>query len=102
MNYSRTVRDGSARDEALKRRNGAVREGMGQAFDIANENGETERETLDREIYALDRIMRDDAAALRSVRTSVGDRMLLKLQIGIRKAMTAGLMRRRGKLPPVQ
>jgi hypothetical protein len=26
MNYSRIVRDGSARDEALKRRNGAVSE----------------------------------------------------------------------------
>jgi hypothetical protein len=29
MNYSRTLRDGSARDEALKRRNGAVREALG-------------------------------------------------------------------------
>ena len=31
MNYSRTLRDGSARDEALKRRNGggAVREAFG-------------------------------------------------------------------------
>jgi hypothetical protein len=29
MNYSRTVRDGSARDAALKRRNSAVREGLG-------------------------------------------------------------------------
>ncbi len=29
MNYSRIVRDGSARDEALKRRNGAMREVSG-------------------------------------------------------------------------
>ena len=31
MNYSRTLRDGSARDEALKRRNGAVREALRMA-----------------------------------------------------------------------
>ncbi len=29
MNYSSIVRDGSARDEALKRRNGAMREVLG-------------------------------------------------------------------------
>ena len=29
MNYSKIVRDGSARDEALKRRNGAMREVLG-------------------------------------------------------------------------
>ena len=29
MSYSRIVRDGSGRDEALKRRNGAVREVLG-------------------------------------------------------------------------
>jgi hypothetical protein len=29
MNYSRTLKDGSARDEALKRRNGAVRQVLG-------------------------------------------------------------------------
>ena len=28
MNYSRTIRDGSARDEALKRRNGVMREAL--------------------------------------------------------------------------
>ena len=28
MNYSRTVRDGSARDEALKRRSSAVRKAL--------------------------------------------------------------------------
>ena len=28
MNYSRTAKDGSARDEALKRRNGVVREAL--------------------------------------------------------------------------
>jgi hypothetical protein len=33
MNYSRTLRDGSARDEALKRRNGAVREALGMGPD---------------------------------------------------------------------
>ena len=31
MNYSRTVGNGSARDEALKRRNGTVREVLGIA-----------------------------------------------------------------------
>jgi hypothetical protein len=29
MNYSRILKDGTARDEALKRRNGAVREALG-------------------------------------------------------------------------
>ena len=29
MNYSRTLKDGSARDEALKRRNGTAREALG-------------------------------------------------------------------------
>jgi hypothetical protein len=29
MNYSRILRDGSARDEALQRRSGAVREALG-------------------------------------------------------------------------
>ena len=33
MNYSRTVRDGSARDEALKRRSGGVRKALGMAPD---------------------------------------------------------------------
>ena len=33
MNYSRTVRDGSARDEALKRRSGAVRKALGMGPD---------------------------------------------------------------------
>ena len=58
----------------------------------------TEQETLDREIYALGRIMKDDAAALRSEKTSIGDRRLLNLQIVIRKAKNAGLMRRLGAL----
>ena len=40
----------------------------------------TERETLDQEIYVLGRILRDDKAGLKSERTSVGDRMLLRLQ----------------------
>ena len=31
MNYSTIVRDGSARDEALKRRNAAARETLGMA-----------------------------------------------------------------------
>lgn len=59
----------------------------------------TERETLDREICALDRIVSDDEAALKFEKTSIGDRRLLKLQIGIRKVMAAGLMERRIKLP---
>jgi hypothetical protein len=29
MNYSRILRDGAARDEALKRRNGSVRDALG-------------------------------------------------------------------------
>ena len=33
MNYSRTVRDGSARDEALKRRSGGVRKALGMGPD---------------------------------------------------------------------
>jgi hypothetical protein len=33
MNYSRTVRDGSARDEALKRRSGAVQKALGMGPD---------------------------------------------------------------------
>ena len=61
----------------------------------------TERDTLDREIYALGRIMKDDEAALQLAKTSVGDRRLLKLQIGIRKALATGLILRRGKLPSV-
>ena len=61
----------------------------------------TNRETLDREICAQGQIIKDDQAGLRSRKTSSGDRILLKLQIGIRKAITAGLMRRRGKLPLV-
>jgi hypothetical protein len=59
----------------------------------------TERETLDREIYVLGRIIKDDEAALRLRKTSVGDRRLLKLQIGIRTALNVGLMERRGKPP---
>jgi hypothetical protein len=31
MNYARTARNGGARDEALKRRNGVVREALGLA-----------------------------------------------------------------------
>ncbi len=32
MSYSSTVRNGSARDEALKRRSGAVREALGMTL----------------------------------------------------------------------
>ena len=38
MNYSRIVRDGSARDEALKRRNGAMR-------DVSSRDPTLKRET---------------------------------------------------------
>ena len=53
-----------------------------------------DRETLDREIYALGRITEDDVAALPSAKTSVSDRRLLSLQIPIRKARIAQLRER--------
>jgi hypothetical protein len=59
----------------------------------------TNRETLDREIYIQRRIIKDDQAGVRSPKTSTGDRILLKLQIGIRAAWTVALMKRRGALP---
>ena len=59
----------------------------------------TNQETLDREIYAQGRIIQDDQAGVRSPKTSTGDRILLKLQIGIRTALTVALMKRREKLP---
>ena len=58
----------------------------------------TKRETLDRKIHALGRIMKDNRAALRSEKTSVGDRTLLRLQIGVRTAVNAVLMKRRDTL----
>ena len=58
----------------------------------------TERDILDREIHALSRIMKDNRAALRSAKTSVGDRTLLRLQIGVRTAVNAVLMKRRDTL----
>ena len=58
----------------------------------------TERETLDREIDALGRILRDDKAGLKSEKTSVGDRALLRLQIGLRTAVNAVLVKRRDAL----
>jgi hypothetical protein len=57
------------------------------------------RETLDREVYVLGQIIKDDEAGVRSLKTSTGDRILLKLQIGIRTALTVALMKRREKLP---
>jgi hypothetical protein len=57
-----------------------------------------EREALDREIYALERIMETDAAALRSGKTSGTDRILLRLQIGLRGARRRRLLRRREAL----
>jgi hypothetical protein len=57
-----------------------------------------ERETLDREIYTLGRIVKDDAAALSSEKTRIADCRLLNLQIAIRKARIADLMQRRGAL----
>jgi hypothetical protein len=59
----------------------------------------TNRETLDREVYVLGQIIKDDEAGVRSLKTSTGDRILLKLQIGIRIALTVALMKRREKLP---
>jgi hypothetical protein len=55
----------------------------------------TNRETLDREIRAQDQIIKDDRAGLRSPNTSSGDRLLQRLQIGLRKAITEKLVRRR-------
>jgi hypothetical protein len=55
----------------------------------------TNRETLDREIYVQGQIIKDDQAGVRSPKTSTGDRILLKLQIGIRTALTVTLMKRR-------
>jgi hypothetical protein len=54
----------------------------------------TDRETLDREIYTLRRIIKDDVAALPSKKTSSNDRWLLSLQIPIRKARIAELSER--------
>jgi hypothetical protein len=49
MNYSRTVSDGSARDEALKRRSASVRKalGMGQdtKADAATDKSEQPKES---------------------------------------------------------
>jgi hypothetical protein len=59
----------------------------------------TNRETLDREIRAQDQIIKDDQSGLRSRKTSSGDRILLRLQIGLRKAISEKLVRRRGRLP---
>lgn len=53
-----------------------------------------DRETLDREIYTLGRILSDDAAAMPSARTSSGDRRLLSLQIPLQKARIAELRER--------
>ena len=43
MNYSRTVRDGSARDEALKRRSGAVRKALGMGPDRNADDAATDK-----------------------------------------------------------
>jgi hypothetical protein len=50
-----------------------------------------DQESLEREIHTLGRIVKDDAAAMPSARTSIGDRRLLSLQIPIRKARIAQL-----------
>ena len=57
------------------------------------------QEALDREIYAQGEIINDDQAGLRSPKTSAGDRILLKAQIVLRRALSEGLMKRRWKLP---
>jgi hypothetical protein len=59
----------------------------------------TNWESLDREVHVQGQIIKDDKAAVRSLKTSTGDRILLNLQIGIRTALTVALMKRRGKLP---
>ena len=59
----------------------------------------TNRDTLEREIRAQDQIIKDDQAALRSRKTSAGDRILLRLQIGIRKEIAKKMVRKRGDLP---
>jgi hypothetical protein len=58
----------------------------------------TNREALDREIRAQGQIIKDDQAGLRSRKTSSGDRILLRLQIGIRKVIAEKLVRKRGAL----
>ena len=58
----------------------------------------TERETLDREIYVLGRIIKDDVASLPSEKFSIGDRRLLNLQIPIRRARIVDLMLQRDAL----
>jgi hypothetical protein len=59
----------------------------------------TSGETLDREVYVQGQIIKDDEAGVRSLKTSTDDRILLKLQIGIRTALIVTLMKRRGALP---
>jgi hypothetical protein len=58
----------------------------------------TDRETLDREIYTLRRIVKDDVTAQPLATTSISDRRLLSLQIPIRKARIADLMQQRDSL----
>jgi hypothetical protein len=58
----------------------------------------TYRESLDREIRAQGQIIKDDQAGLRSRETSSGDRILPRLQIGIRKVIAERLVRKRGNL----
>ena len=59
----------------------------------------TNQEAIDREIYAQSQIIKDDEAGVRSPRTSTGDRLLLRVQIEIRTALNATLMKRCEKLP---
>jgi len=58
----------------------------------------TNRKAIDREIHAQSQIIKDDEAGVRSPRTSTGDRLLLRMQIEIRTALYAALMKRREKL----
>ena len=58
----------------------------------------TNQEAIDREIYAQSQIIKDDEAGVRSPRTSTGDRLLLRMQIEIRTALYAALLKRREKL----
>ena len=59
----------------------------------------TNQEAIDREIYVQSEIIKDDEAGVRSPRTGTGDRLLLRVQIEIRPALNATLMKRREKLP---
>ncbi len=59
----------------------------------------TNREAIDLGIYVQSQIVNDYKAGVRSPRTDTGDRLLLRVQIEIRTALNATLMKRCEKLP---